>query len=138
MAQKSTTPSRSYFYAAGKRKTAVARVRIFPEGNGAITVNDLPAEEYFTFSISKGVITSPLKLTGLAKQFDITAKIVGGGKNAQAEALRHGIAKALLEYNPQLRATLKKAGFLIRDARVKERKKPGLKRARRAPQFSKR
>lgn len=138
MAQKSTSSTQTYFYAAGKRKTSVARVRIFPAGSGNITVNDLPAEKYFTFSISKGVITSPLKLVGLTKKFDITAKVIGGGKNSQAEALRHGIAKALLEFDPQLRPTLKKAGFLIRDARVKERKKPGLKRARRAPQFSKR
>ncbi len=127
-----------YIYATGKRKSAVARVRLYPNGEGEITVNDKPLEKYFTLMTSVGVIKSPLKLTGLTKNFNITAKIIGGGVSAQAEALRHGISRALLEYNPELRTTLKKAGFLTRDARVKERKKPGLKRARKAPQFSKR
>ena len=91
-----------------------------------------------SFAGLPGIITSPLKLTGTTKAFDISVKVQGGGTSAQAEAIRHGISRALLEYNNTFRATLKKAGFLTRDARIKERKKPGLKRARRAPQFSKR
>jgi|WetSurMetagenome_2_1015567.scaffolds.fasta_scaffold215470_2 small subunit ribosomal protein S9 len=127
-----------YFYAAGKRKTAIARVRLYPKGKGIITVNDKPLTEYFKLITSMGVITSPLKLSGLTKDFDISVKVEGGGTSAQADAIRHGISKALLTFNDNLRTTLKKAGFLTRDARIKERKKPGLKRARRAPQFSKR
>lgn len=127
-----------YFYAAGKRKTAVARVRLYPHGKGAISVNNKPLQEYFKTLTSAGIISSPLKLTGLSKDFDVSAKVLGGGVSAQADAIRHGIARALLVYNDGLRVTLKKAGFLTRDARIKERKKPGLKRARRAPQFSKR
>jgi small subunit ribosomal protein S9 len=127
-----------YFYAAGKRKTAVARVRLIPGGSGEIVINDKPVDKYFTLLTSKGIVTSPLKICGLANQFNIKAEVIGGGPSAQAEAVRHGIAKALLEFDAQLRTTLKKAGFITRDARVKERKKPGLKRARRAPQFSKR
>lgn len=129
---------KEYFYAAGKRKTAIARVRLYPKGKGLITVNDKPLEEHFKTLTSAGIIKSPLKMTGLSKEFDISVKVEGGGTSAQADAIRHGISKALLCYNDTLRTTLKKAGFLTRDARIKERKKPGLKRARRAPQFSKR
>lgn len=137
-AKKAKKSTAEYFYAAGKRKTSVARVRLFPGGKGDLVVNDRPAKEYFSLLTSEGVMNSPLKITGMNKKFDISAKVSGGGMNSQAEAIRHGIARALLEYNPELRATLKKAGYLTRDARIKERKKPGLKRARRAPQFSKR
>ncbi len=142
--QKEATPARAksemheYFYAAGKRKTAIARVRLYPKGKGIVTVNEKPLNEYFKQLTSTGIISSPLKLSGLTKDFDVSVKVEGGGTTAQAEAIRHGIAKALLTYNDTLRTTLKKAGFLTRDARIKERKKPGLKRARRAPQFSKR
>ena len=129
---------KEYFYAAGKRKTAIARVRLYPKGKGLIVVNDKPLEEHFKTLTSAGIIKSPLTMTGLTKEFDISIKIQGGGVSAQADAIRHGISRALLNYNDTLRATLKKAGFLTRDARIKERKKPGLKRARRAPQFSKR
>lgn len=128
----------SYHYAAGKRKTSIARVRLYAGGKGDVIVNDKPMDKYFTLLTSRGIILSPLKLTGLNKKFDISAKITGGGISSQAEALRHGIARALLEVDKELRTTLKKAGFLTRDARIKERKKPGLKRARKAPQFSKR
>ncbi len=131
-------PTQQYFYASGKRKTAVARVRLYPHGKGTITVNDKPSNEYFKLVTSNGIIGSPFKLTGLAKEFDVSVKVNGGGISAQADAIRHGISRALLEYNNTLRTTLKKAGFLTRDSRIKERKKPGLKRARRAPQFSKR
>lgn len=129
---------KEYFYGCGKRKTSVARVRLYKNGKGIITVNSKPVEEYFVLTTQHGTIVSPLKLTGLNKKFDISIMVNGGGINAQADASRHGISRALLEYDDSLRQTLKKAGFLTRDARVKERKKPGLKRARRAPQFSKR
>lgn len=138
MPKKATKSTAEYFYAVGKRKTSVARVRLYTNGKGDIVVNDLPAEEYFNLITSMGVVRSPLKITNTSKKFDISIKVLGGGVNSQAEAIRHGISRALLEFDPQLRVTLKKAGFLTRDARIKERKKPGLKRARRAPQFSKR
>ena len=127
-----------YYYANGKRKTAVARVKLFLGGSGEVKVNDKPMNEFFTIAMHHEVIKSPLRLTGHVKTFDIVAVVTGGGVNAQAEAVRHGVAKALEVYDGTLRLTLKKAGFLTRDARVKERKKPGLKRARRAPQWNKR
>lgn len=137
-----TTPvkasAQEYFYASGKRKTSVARVRLYPKGKGAITINEKPLNDYFKQVTSSGIINSPLKLTGHAKDFDVSVKVIGGGTNSQADAVRHGISRALLIFDETLRVTLKKAGFLTRDARIKERKKPGLKRARRAPQFSKR
>src|SRR5262245_9296682 len=125
-----------YYYASGKRKTSIARVRIYPNGKGGIVINDKPLEEYMNVGTLSSVIMAPLKITGTTKSFDISAKVTGGGFSAQAQALRHGLARALIAYNETLRGTLKKAGFLTRDARIKERKKPGLKRARRAPQFS--
>ena len=127
-----------YFYGCGKRKSAVARVRLYPNGKGTIMINGKPAEEFVKHLIGFSVMKAPLKLTGTMKSFDVSVKVDGGGTSAQTDAIRHGISRALLEYNDTYRATLKKAGFLTRDARVKERKKPGLKRARRAPQFSKR
>lgn len=128
---------RNYFYANGKRKTSVARVRLYAEGKGDILVNGKPMKEYF-FGALVGNVLAPLKLVDLQKSFDITVVVTGGGVSSQADAVRHGIAKALLEYDPNLRLTLKKAGLLTRDSRVKERKKFGLKRARRAPQWAKR
>jgi small subunit ribosomal protein S9 len=126
-----------YFYANGKRKTSVARVRLYENGKGDIVVNNHPVDEYF-FGILVGKVKAPLKLANAQKLFDITIKVTGGGVSSQADAVRHGISKALLEYDPELRQAMKKAGFLTRDARVKERKKYGLKRARRAPQWAKR
>ena len=126
-----------YFYANGKRKTAVARVRLYENGKGSIVINNKPIEEYF-FGTLIGNIKSPLKLTNTTKNFDITIKVIGGGISAQADASRHGIAKALLEFDPSYRPVLKQAGYLTRDSRTKERKKPGLKKARRAPQWAKR
>lgn len=126
-----------YFYANGKRKTSVARVRLYEKGKGDIVVNNKPVEEYF-FGTLIGNIKSPLKLANAVKMFDITVKVVGGGVSSQSDAVRHGIAKALLEFDPELRSQLKKAGLLTRDSRTKERKKFGLKRARRAPQWAKR
>ncbi len=128
---------RSYFYSAGKRKTSIARVRLFPDGEGSVSVNGLKLKEYFSgFQVENAV--APLAIVGKKSDFDVEAQIIGGGKMSQSDALRHGISRALLLVDPEFRPTLKRAGFLRRDARVKERKKPGLKRARRAPQFSKR
>ncbi len=129
---------KNYIYASGKRKTSVARVRLFPNGSGKVTINDKKAEEYLNTAEQVGAMKTPLRLTGHMTTFDITVKAHGGGINSQAEAVRHGIAKALLEFDPALRLTLKRAGLLTRDPRMKERKKYGLHRARRAPQWSKR
>lgn len=127
-----------YFYAKGKRKTAMAAVRLYDKGKGNITVNNKPVNEYFPVETDRNSLSSPLKITNLMKDFDITVRVQGGGTHAQAEAVRHGISKALLEFNPTLRPTLKRAGFITRDSRMKERKKYGLKGARRAPQWQKR
>ena len=137
-AVKKSSSVQEYFYGTGKRKTAVARVRLYKNGQGEITVNDQAAEVHFPLKKLIVTILSPLKLTSLLKKFDLSVKVDGGGIVAQAEAIRHGVARALLKYDDALRITLKKAGFLTRDSRVKERKKQGLKKARRAPQFSKR
>jgi len=126
-----------YFYANGKRKTSVARVRLYENGKGEIVVNNHPMNDYF-FGELIASVKAPLKIANALKLFDVVALITGGGISSQADALRHGISKALLLYDPELRSDLKKAGFLTRDSRVKERKKPGLKRARRAPQWAKR
>lgn len=131
------TPARSYLAGLGKRKTARARVKLYQDGSGEITINGLKLKEYFSgFSIENA--KAPLALVGIAKTVDIDVRVSGGGKAGQSDAVRHGISRALLLLNPDFRPDLKRAGFLRRDARIKERKKPGLKRARRAPQFSKR
>ncbi|MDP2720970.1 MAG: 30S ribosomal protein S9 [bacterium] len=130
-------PSKSSYYAVGKRKTAVTQI-LLSKGNGKITVNELPFEKYFDSPDLAFVAKQPLKVLSLEQAINIRAKIRGGGIHAQAESLRHAISRALIEMDPESRRTLKKLGFLTRDSRVKERKKPGLKRARRAPQFSKR
>lgn len=126
-----------YFYANGKRKTSVAKVRLYENGTGDIFINNKGINEYFFGELITS-IKAPLKIANALKMFDVVAMAEGGGISSQADALRHGISKALLEYDPDLRPQLKKAGFLTRDSRVKERKKPGLKRARRAPQWAKR
>jgi small subunit ribosomal protein S9 len=123
--------------ATGRRKAAVARVRIRP-GGGVLTVNRRPIEEYFPSATHRMVITEPLRLTGQAESYDIDATIDGGGLSGQAGALRLGIARSMAELDVALRPTLKKAGLLTRDAREKESKKYGLKKARKAPQYSKR
>jgi len=125
------------FYATGKRKTSIARVWIKP-GTGAIIVNTRPVEEYFGRETSQMVVRQPLELTDNVGKFDIIATVLGGGPSGQAGAVKHGITKALLEVNPELRAVLKKAGFITRDSRIKERKKYGKAAARRSFQFSKR
>ena len=125
------------YTATGKRKESVARVRLVP-GSGKITVNDKDFNQYFGREAVKTSIVEPLKLTGTDSVYDVIADIDGGGTTGQAGALRHGISKALLEINSEYRAILKKEGFLTRDPRIKERKKYGLKKARKRPQFSKR
>ena len=135
--KKATKATVQEFLGTGKRKTSVARVRL-SVGTGNITVNDKDVKDYFILESLIGIVKQPLLLTELATSVDIRANIYGGGIAGQAGALRHGIAKALVEFKPELRAELKKAGFITRDARKKERKKYGLKKARKAPQFSKR
>ena len=125
------------FYAVGKRKTSVSQI-LLSSGEGTIVLNNLPIEGYFQTVDLQHIAKQPLSLLGVEKQVNIKGKIHGGGIHSQAESLRHAIARALIQYNPESRRVLKKQGFLTRDPRVKERKKPGLKRARRAPQFSKR
>lgn len=130
--------SRPYVYANGKRKTAIASVRLFKEGTGVITVNDRSFEEYFPVFTDRDRIISALRMANALKSFDVSAMVQGGGVHAQADAVRHAISKALLEVDAGIRSILKSAGYLTRDSRIKERKKYGLHRARRAPQFSKR
>ena len=136
MATKSPT---KYYEAVGRRKSAVARVRLH-EGAKKMTfkVNDRPVESYFPTNELSQVVRDAFMTSGIKESFEVTAKIEGGGSHAQAEAMRHGIARALTEFNPELRTVLKKAGFLKRDPRSTERKKPGLKKARKSPQWSKR
>ena len=122
----------------GRRKMSVARVRITPNGTGKIVINKRDLNDYFGLGTLQQIVKQPLVLTGTEGKFDISVNVVGGGLTGQAGAIRHGIARALVRYNEQYKAELKKAGFLTRDSRVKERKKYGLKKARRAPQFSKR
>ena len=121
----------------GRRKQAVARVRLRP-GGGAVTVNKRPIDDYFPSATHRMIVTEPLRLTNLNEAYDVDATIAGGGVAGQAGALRLGIARALAELDPEQRVTLKRAGFLTRDAREKESKKYGLKKARKAPQYSKR
>ena len=127
-----------YLYGTGRRKSSVARVHLFPNGTGSITINGRDIEEYFGLDTLKMVVRQPLELTKAGGDMDILVNVTGGGLSGQAGAIRHGISRALIKANPDLRDALKKAGFLTRDPRMKERKKYGLKAARRAPQFSKR
>jgi len=130
--------SNPFFCGTGRRKCSVSRVRIYPNGAGAITINGRDIDDYFGLETLKLLVRQPLELTETNGAFDIICTVEGGGVTGQAGAIRHGIARALLEYNEELRPALKKAGFLTRDPRMTERKKYGLKKARRAPQFSKR
>ncbi len=129
--------SKPYFYGTGRRKHSVARVRVYA-GTGKIVINDREIDDYFGLETLKLIVRQPLELTDTVGKFDIVCRVAGGGVTGQAGAIRHGLSRALLQYNEELRAELKKAGFLTRDPRMKERKKYGLKGARRAPQFSKR
>lgn len=125
-------------YATGKRKTSIARVWLEPDGEGNFIINERPLHEYFGRETSEIIILQPFDITGTRNQFDVKVNVYGGGISGQSIAIRHGISKALVQYNPDFKDILKKAGFLTRDSRVKERKKYGLRGARRRPQYSKR
>ena len=129
--------TKPYYYGTGRRKSSVARVRVY-NGTGKVTINDRDIDDYFGLETLKLIVRQPLALTGLEDKFDIVVRVNGGGISGQAGAIRHGLSRALLNYDENLRPELKKAGFLTRDPRMKERKKYGLKAARRAPQSSKR
>ncbi len=131
------TSAKPYFYGTGRRKKSVARVRVYP-GTGVITINKRDIDEYFGLESLKLIVNQPYEVTDTVGKFDIVCTVNGGGISGQAGAIRHGLAKALLQADETYRPALKKAGFLTRDPRMKERKKYGLKAARRAPQFSKR
>ncbi|MCG8500081.1 MAG: 30S ribosomal protein S9 [Firmicutes bacterium] len=125
------------YYGTGRRKKSIARVRLVP-GDGNVTINDRSIDDYFGLETLKVIVKQPLTLTQTLDKFDVVAKVIGGGFTGQAGAIRHGVARALLKADEEFKPVLKKAGFLTRDPRMKERKKYGLKGARRAPQFSKR
>lgn len=125
------------YWGTGRRKTAVARVRLMP-GDGKIVINDRTFEQYFPNRTLRLIVQQPLVLTDLASRFDVIARVHGGGISGQAGAIRHGIARSLVKANPELRKQLRRAGFITRDPRMKERKKYGLHKARKAPQYSKR
>ena len=129
--------TKPYFYGTGRRKNSVARVRVY-NGTGKITINDRDIDDYFGLETLKLIVRQPLAVAGVEGKFDIVVRVAGGGVSGQAGAIRHGLSRALLEMNAEFRPVLKAAGFLTRDPRMKERKKYGLKAARRAPQFSKR
>ena len=131
------TSAKPYFYGTGRRKSSVARVRLLA-GKGVITINGRDIDDYFGLETLKLIVRQPFGVTGTEGTFDIVCNVNGGGVAGQAGAIRHGVARALLQADPEYRGALKKAGFLTRDPRMKERKKYGLKAARRAPQFSKR
>ena len=129
---------RKYFYGTGRRKSSVARVRVYENGTGAITINGRDIDEFFGLDTLKLIVRQPLVTTDLVGKVDVDVTVAGGGVSGQAGAIRHGISRALVELNAENRPALKAAGFMTRDPRMKERKKYGLKAARRAPQFSKR
>ena len=129
---------KKYFYGTGRRKSSVARVRVYENGTGSIIINGREIDNYFGLDTLKLIVNQPLVAANLVGKVDVVVSVAGGGVSGQAGAIRHGISRALLQLNPEYRATLKAAGFLTRDPRMKERKKYGLKAARRAPQFSKR
>ena len=130
--------AKKYSYGTGRRKSSVARVRVYENGTGSIIINGRDIDEYFGLDTLKLIVRQPLVTSDLVGKVDVVVSVAGGGVSGQAGAIRHGISRALLTLNPELRPSLKAAGFLTRDPRMKERKKYGLKAARRAPQFSKR
>jgi len=131
------TPVKPYFYGTGRRKKSIARVRLLP-GSGAVKINKRDIDDYFGLGTLKLIVNQPFGVTNTTGKFDVLCTVVGGGVSGQAGAIRHGVARALLQSDEEFRSPLKRAGFLTRDPRMKERKKYGLKAARRAPQFSKR
>ena len=139
MATKKALKKKLQYWGTGRRKKAIARVRLIPEGNGSIVINKRTIDEYFGgLEVMKLVVRQPLTLTSTLEKYDIAVNVIGGGPSGQAGAIRHGIARALVIAEPDLKSQVKAAGFLTRDPRMKERKKYGLKKARKAPQFSKR
>ena len=131
-------PQQQYFYGTGRRKRAIAKVRLYPDDGTAIIVNGKPMEDYFNWVPWQSTVREPFVVSGTEGRFRVMAQVLGGGVNAQAEAIRHGISRALVVSDAGLKPGLRRAGFITRDARVKESKKYGLKRARRAPQYTKR
>ena len=129
---------KKYYYGTGRRKSSVARVRVYENGTGSIIINGRDIDDYFGLDTLKLVVNQPLVAADMVGKVDISVTVAGGGVSGQAGAIRHGLSRALVELNPEFRPTLKAAGFMTRDPRMKERKKYGLKAARRAPQFSKR
>ena len=127
-----------YYYGTGKRKTSIAKVRLYLDESGPILVNSKPVEEYFNWQPWRGIITEPFRITETSNRFRVAVQVQGGGVHSQAEAIRHGITRALVVYDSNLKALLRRHGLVTRDARIKESKKYGLKRARRAPQYTKR
>jgi small subunit ribosomal protein S9 len=138
MSESTQASKGQYYYGVGRRKTSVARVRLYP-GSGQVTVNGKTAADYFGGrALNQSILMAPMRLTGTGEKFDVVATVVGGGVSGQVGAVRHGISRALTRFDAELRPALKVAGMLTRDARMKERKKVGLKRARKAPQYTKR
>lgn len=133
-----TSKKKLQYWGTGRRKKAIARVRLIPGGKGSIVINKRSIDEYFGLETLKLIVRQPLELTATADKFDVAVNVVGGGMSGQAGAIRHGIARALVKADEAYKPAVKKAGFLTRDPRMKERKKYGLKKARKAPQFSKR
>jgi small subunit ribosomal protein S9 len=133
-----TSTKNRYIEAVGRRKTSIARVRLFPESKLSYSINEKELEKYFPTKELQNTVNEPFTKSNLTTKFKVSARLIGGGISSQAIALRHGIARALVEYDKELRSALKKAGYLKRDPRSKERRKFGLKKARKAPQWSKR
>ena len=131
-------PNQTYYYGTGKRKTSIARVRLYLDDGGPILVNGKPMDEYFNWAPWQKTINESFRVSDTVNKFRVVVKVAGGGVNSQAEAIRHGIARALVVFDPELKTGLRRAGLITRDARIKESKKYGLKRARRAPQYTKR
>ncbi len=127
-----------YYYGTGKRKTSIAKVRLYLDDGGPILINNKPMDEYFNWMPWQNVVVEPLRVSDALNRFRVVARVAGGGVHSQAQAIRHGIARALLAYDGDLKPGLRSRGFITRDARIKESKKYGLKRARRAPQYTKR
>ncbi len=133
-----TEDQQQYYYGTGKRKTAIARVRLYPSQVAQFLINDKSLEEFFPWMLWQATVREPFKVTGTEAKFSLVARVQGGGVSSQSEAIRHGISRALVIYDESLKTTLRRHGLLTRDSRIKERKKYGLKRARRAPQYTKR
>ncbi|MBP3631068.1 MAG: 30S ribosomal protein S9 [Clostridia bacterium] len=138
MAKKTANSKKNQIWGTGRRKKSIARVRLIPDGSGKIVINGKSLDEYFDLDTLKIIVRQPLTLTETEGKFDVYANVYGGGYTGQAGAIRHGLSRAMVNYDEKLKPEIKKAGFLTRDPRMKERKKYGLKKARKAPQFSKR